>query len=295
MLSVRAARLTPSGEETVTLNKDVFIGQKLGDYVIESLLGQGGMARVYRAVDPNLNRTVAIKIIDPGIVGDPEYTRRFKREAQAVAKLSHPNIVSMVQFGLSGTIYFMAMAFIDGVDLDWLINDYLRDSRVIDYPDMLRIVTQIASALDYAHSQGVIHRDIKPGNIMLNRQGRAFLTDFGLVRDMTVPTLGEIFGSPKYISPEQAINSANAVPQSDLYALGVVMYEMVTGRVPFEVGRPNDIALMHIEEPPPLPSTFNPALLPAVEAIILKLLEKQPEDRYQTGAEIVNALRRALK
>jgi serine/threonine protein kinase len=279
----------------VTLMNDALIGQKLGDYVIEALLGQGGMARVYRASDPNLNRMVAVKVIDPGVAGDPEYARRFKREAQAVAKLSHPNIVSLVQFGLSGTVYYMAMAYIDGVDLDWLINDYLKDQRIIGAPDMLRIVSQIASALDYAHSQGVIHRDIKPGNIMLNQQGRAFLTDFGLVRDMAIPTLGEIFGSPKYISPEQAINSANAVPQSDLYALGVVMYEMVTGRVPFDVGRPNDIALMHIEELPPAPRQFNEALPPAVEAVILKLLEKRPEDRYQTGSEMVNALRQALK
>jgi len=279
----------------MTLKNDPFIGQKLGDYIIEALLGQGGMARVYRAVDPNLNRTVAIKVIDPGVVGDPEYTRRFKREAQAVAKLNHPNIVSMYQFGLAGTVYFMAMAFIDGVDLDWLISDYLRDNRIMDYSDMFRLISQIASALDYAHKQGVIHRDIKPGNIMLNRQGRAFLTDFGLVRDMAIPTLGEIFGSPKYISPEQAINSANAVPQSDLYSLGVVMYEMVAGRTPFNVGRPNDIALMHIEEPPPPPHQFNDLIPKGVEVVILKLLEKQPQDRYQTGADMVNALRQALK
>ena len=279
----------------MTLNTDPFIGQQLGDYLIESLIGQGGMARVYRAVDPNLNRTVAIKVINPGVVEDPEYTRRFKREAQTVAKLSHPNIVSLYQFGLSGTVYFMAMAFIDGVDLDWLMSDYLRDSRIMTYPDLLRIISQIASALDYAHGQGVIHRDIKPGNIMLNHQGRAFLTDFGLVRDLAIPTLGEIFGSPKYISPEQAINSANAVPQSDLYSLGVVIYEMVTGRVPFSTGHPNDIALMHIEEVPPSPRDFNPSLPPSVESIILKLLEKRPEDRFQTGAEMVNTLRQALK
>src|SRR3954466_9596813 len=125
----------------VTLMNDALIGQKLGDYVIEALLGQGGMARVYRASDPNLNRMVAVKVIDPGVAGDPEYARRFKREAQAVAKLSHPNIVSLVQFGLSGTVYYMAMAYIDGVDLDWLINDYLKDQRIIGAPDMLRIVS----------------------------------------------------------------------------------------------------------------------------------------------------------
>ena len=274
---------------------DPLIGQQLGDYVIEALLGQGGMARVYRAIDPNLNRTVAVKVIAPSAAEDPEYTRRFKREAQAVAKLNHPNIVTLYQFGLSDGVYFMAMAFIDGVDLDWLINDYAHDEKGMGYDGMLRIVSQIASALDYAHGHGVIHRDIKPGNIMLNRQGRAFLTDFGLVRDLTVPTFGEIFGSPKYMSPEQAINSATVVPQSDLYSLGVVMYELVTGRVPFSAPHPNETAMMHIEAPPPPPRHFNPSIPDTIETVILRLLEKRPEDRYQTGAEMVNALRQALK
>jgi serine/threonine protein kinase len=278
----------------VAVETDPLIGQQLGDYVVEAFLGQGGMARVYRAVDPNLNRTVALKVISPHVAQDPEYTRRFKREAQAVAKLSHPNIVSLYQFGLSGEVYFMAMAFIDGVDLDWLINDYSGENRSMGYDGMLRIISQIASALDYAHSQGVIHRDIKPGNIMVNRQGRAFLTDFGLVRDLAVPTFGEIFGSPKYISPEQAINSATVVAQSDLYSLGVVMYELVTGRVPFSASHPNETAAMHIEENPPPPHLFNPSIPGAVEAVILRLLEKLPENRFQTGAEMVNALRLAV-
>jgi serine/threonine-protein kinase len=279
----------------MALNNDPFIGQQFGDYVIEALLGQGGMARVYRAVDPNLNRTVAIKVINPGVGEDPEYTRRFKREAQAVAKLSHPNIVSIYQFGESDKGYFMAMAFIDGVDLDWLIKDYRRENRVMGPNDLLRIIGQVVSALDYAHGQGVIHRDIKPSNIMVNNQGRAFLTDFGLVRDIAIPTLGEIFGSPKYISPEQALNSANAVPQSDLYSLGVVLYELVTGHIPFNAEHPNDIALMHVRDDPPPPRRFNSVLPAAVEAVILKLLEKRPEDRYPSGAEMVNALRQAIK
>lgn len=279
----------------MTTNDDPFIGQQFGDYVIEALLGKGGMARVYRGVDPNLNRVAAIKVIEPGVAEDPEYTRRFKREAQAIARLSHPNIVSLYQFGLSGTVYFMAMAFIDGVDLEWLIKDYVTENRLMTYADMLRILTQIASALDYAHSQGVIHRDVKPSNIMLNTQGRAFLTDFGLVREMAIPTLGEIFGSPRYIAPEQAINSAYAGAQSDLYSLGVVIYEMLTGRVPFEAEHPNDVALMHITSDPPPPSQFNPDLLPGVEAVIMKLLNKEPRERYPSGAAVIEALRQALK
>jgi serine/threonine-protein kinase len=280
---------------THRISNDPLIGQQLGDYVIEKLLGQGGMARVYRAVDPNLNRVAAVKVIDPGVADDPEYTRRFKREAQAVAKLSHPNIVSIYQFGADQGIYYMAMAFIEGVDVDWLINDYLQQNRLIAYDSVLKIVGQITSALDYAHSQGVIHRDIKPGNIMVTSQGRAYLTDFGLVRDMAIPTLGEIFGSPDYISPEQAINSAKAVPQSDLYSLGVVIYQMMTGRLPFIGKDPNEVAIMHIEQPLPPPRQFNPTLTPAIEVVIMTALSKQIADRYQTGAEMFSALRQAVK
>ena len=276
-------------------NDDPFIGQQFGDYVIETLLGKGGMARVYRAHDPNLDRIAAIKVIDPGVAHDPEYTRRFKREAQAVAKLSHPNIVGIYQFGTVHGVYYMAMAFIDGVDVEWLIQDYRRERRQMSFDSLLRIVGQIASALDYAHGQGVIHRDVKPGNIMVTQQGRAFLTDFGLVRDMAIPTLGEIFGSPHYISPEQAVNSAKAVPQSDLYSLGVVIYEIVAGRLPFDNAHPNDIALMHIEQPPPSPQQFNPTLPPAVAQVVMKALAKKAAERYQTGAELFNALRQAVK
>lgn len=234
-------------------------------------------------------------MIDPGIVDDPEYTRRFKREAQAVAKLSHPNIVSIYQFGADRGIYYMAMAFIDGADVDWLINDYRRENRLISYEGILKIVGQITAALDYAHSQGVIHRDVKPGNIMITSQGRAYLTDFGLVRDMAIPTLGEIFGSPDYIAPEQAINSAKAVPQSDLYSLGVVIYQMMTDRLPFVGSDPNEVAIMHIEQPLPPPSQFNPALTPDIEAVIMRSLAKRVADRYQSGAEMFNALRQAIK
>ncbi len=275
--------------------KDPLIGQQLGDYVIQELLGQGGMARVYRAVDPNLDRVAAIKVIDPGVANDPEYTRRFKREAQAVAKLTHPNIVSIYQFGSANGTLYMAMAFIDGTDVDRLLKNYRRDNHSIAPDGLLKIVGQIASALDYAHSQGVIHRDVKPGNILVTAQGRAYLTDFGLVRDLAIPTLGEIFGSPHYISPEQALNSAKAAPQSDLYSLGVVIYEIVAGRLPFDHPQPNEIALMHIQQPPPPPRRFNPTLPAAIEGVIMKALAKKASDRYQSGAELFNALRQAVK
>ena len=283
-------------EKTMTtFTDDPYIGQQFGDYVIQELLGKGGMARVYRALDPNLNRVAAIKVIDPGVANDPEYTRRFKREAQAVAKLSHPNIVNIYQFGVASDIYYMAMAFIDGVDMGWLIEDYRRENRLMSYDSLLRIIGQITSALDYAHSQGVIHRDVKPSNIMVTTQGRAYLTDFGLVRDVAIPTLGEIFGSPQYIAPEQAINSAKAVPQSDLYSLGVMIYEIVVGRLPFESENSNEIAMMHIEQMPPQPRLINPTLSPAIESVVMRTLAKDISARYQTGAELFSALRQAVK
>ncbi len=276
-------------------NQDPLIGQKFGDYIIQTLLGKGGMARVYRALDPNLDRTAAIKVIDPGVASDPEYARRFKREAQAVAKLNHPNIVSIYQFGETRGIYYMAMAFIDGSDLAHVINQRRHDGAMVSYDAVLRVAGQIGAALDYAHSQGVIHRDVKPGNILVTAQGRAILTDFGLVRDMAIPTLGEIFGSPNYISPEQAVNSAKAVPQSDLYSLGVTLYELLAGRLPFEHENPNELALMHIGTPAPPLRQFNPSIPQGVETVIMQSIAKRVEDRYQSGAELFNALRQAVK
>src|SRR5579859_2108388 len=276
--------------------QDPFIGQKFGDYVIQSLLGKGGMARVYKAVDPNLDRLAAIKVIDPGVADNPDYTRRFKREAQAIARLSHPNIVSIYQFGVAANgMYYMAMAFIEGADLAQVIRNHHKDGATLSNEAVLRIASQIGSALDYAHGQGVIHRDVKPGNIMVTAQGRAILTDFGLVRDLSIPTLGEIFGSPDYISPEQAVNSAKAVPQSDIYSLGVTLYEMLAGCLPFESDNPNELALMHIGATPPPLHQFQPNVSPAVEAVVMRCLAKRVEDRYQTGGELFNALRQAVK
>lgn len=277
------------------MSSDPYIGQQLGDYIVQELLGKGGMARVYRAIDPNLNRTVAIKVIDPGVAEDPDYTLRFKREAQAVAKLSHPNIVSIFQFGLVGRTYYMAMAFIDGFDLEQYINNLGQVNQVMPFADILKVIGQMASALDYAHGQGVIHRDVKASNIMINKQGRAFLTDFGLVRDMDIPTMGEIFGSPETISPEQAINSAYAVPNSDQYSLGVVTYQMLCGQLPFHGTHPNDIAMKHIEETPPSLHKLNPAIPPQLEAVVMRALRKNPEERYASVTEFFNAFRAAVK
>lgn len=268
------------------MTEDALIGKQLGEYRLETLLAQGGMARVYRAVDVRLKRYVVVKVIDPPFHNDPDYIMRFEREAQAIARLDHPNIVRLYRFDEQDDWLYMAMQHIQGADLGTVLAGYRADKEFMQPDDVRRIIAEVCSALDYAHQKGVIHRDIKPANILLDQQGRTFLTDFGLALVTDVGTRGEIFGSPHYIAPEQAVSSAKAVPQSDLYAVGVILFEMFTGDVPFNGAEPLDIALLHMSEPPPVPRELRPEINPELEAIILKALAKNPEDRYQTGASL---------
>jgi len=277
------------------MTTDPLIGQRLGEYRLEALLGQGGMARVYRAVDERLRRYAVVKVIDPRFRSDAEYVRRFEREAQSVAQLEHPHIVRLYRFAEQGGWLYMAMQYIEGSDLAFVLNSYRADGAFIEAPDASRIVREVCEALDYAHSRGVIHRDVKPANIMLNRQGHAVLTDFGLALLTAVGTRGEIFGTPDYLAPEQAISSAKAVPQSDLYAVGVILYEMFTGQLPFHAREPLDVALLHINEPPRPPSEIRPEIGQALEAVILKALAKKPAERYPTGAALADAVAQALR
>ena len=249
--------------------EDSLIGKKLGDYVIQALLGRGGMSRVYRGYDENLQRYAAVKVIsgDFATTSEEEYTRRFQSEARAIAHLRHPNIVGVYQFGRWEGIYYMAQVFLEGKDLRQLLKDYEQLHKRIPVPDLLRITRDVASALDYAHEQGVIHRDIKPSNIMLEKKtGRAILMDFGLALTVQEGTMGDTFGSAHYIAPEQAMSSARAVPQSDLYALGVVIYEMLAGSVPFDDPSVMSVALKHLNEAPPPLSTFAPDISPGGRA-----------------------------
>ncbi|MCL4239489.1 MAG: serine/threonine protein kinase [Anaerolineae bacterium] len=277
---------------------DLLIGEKLGDYTIESLLGRGGMSRVYLGYDEYLDRYAAVKVISTDLdeADEAEYARRFQTEARAIARLRHPNIVGVYQFGRSAGIYYMAQVLLEGADLRVLLKTYAERGLRVPAPEIARVVRDIASALDYAHEQGVIHRDIKPSNIILERMtGRAILMDFGLALSVPEGTLGDTFGSAHYIAPEQAISSAKAVPQSDLYALGVVVYEMATGTVPFDDPSVMSVALKHLNDPPPPPTVHNPDLPPAVEQAILRALEKDPERRFRTGAAFADALERAYE
>lgn len=271
------------------------IGAQLGNYEIEGALGQGGMGRVYKAWDTTLKRPAAIKVVQPNLSSDERYRERFEREAQAVAALEHSHIVPIYYFGKTQNLYYLAMKFVEGEDLGTLMNRYATAGEYLPVADIVRIVEGIASALDYAHRKGVIHRDIKPSNIMIDREGHPYLADFGLALSLSQGTIGDVLGSPHYVSPEQARNSANAVSQSDLYSLGIVLYELFTGVVPFDDPNPTAVALQHITKDPPPPRALNPDLSVQLEAVILKAISKLPEDRYQTGKELVENLRTAVQ
>ncbi len=280
------------------MSEDSLVGKKLGDYTILNLLGRGGMSRVYQGYDENLDRYAAVKVIssDFATTTEEEYTRRFQIEARAIARLRHPNIVGVYQFGRSEGIYYMAMVFLEGQDLRTHLNGYVERRTFIPVAEILHIARDVASALDYAHEQGVIHRDIKPSNIMLEKHtGRAILMDFGLALSVHEGTTGDTFGSAHYIAPEQAVSSAQAVSQSDLYSLGVVLYEMLAGKVPFDDPSAMSVALKHLNEAPPPMTLYNPQLPPEVETVIMRALDKKPEHRYPTGHELIDALERALQ
>jgi serine/threonine protein kinase len=281
-----------SGEEKV----DVLVGTRLGDYEIRGLIGRGGMARVYEGYDEKLDRRAAIKVIDTHHGRDDEMTQRFFREARAIGRLDHPNIVGVYQFGESNELYYLAMKLIEGKTLLHVLKNLRKRKKYLEPEQIVKIMEQLSSALDYAHSQGIIHRDIKPSNIMLSDDDRAILMDFGLTMQAdSESTLGTAFGTPRYIAPEQAISSHRAVSQSDIYSLGVVLYEMITGQAPFDNDSPMSLALSHITNPPPPPRSVRADLPELVENVVLKALEKRPENRWQTATAMVEALKKSYQ
>ncbi|MEO8394428.1 MAG: protein kinase [Chloroflexota bacterium] len=276
------------------MGADSLLGLNFDEYRIEKPLGAGGMAKVYRALDVKLKRYVALKVIAADFRSNSDYTARFEREAQSIARLEHSNIVQIYRFGEANGMYYMAMQYIDGADLGWLIRDYKNAGEMMPLGDILRVMQEVGAALDYAHGRDVIHRDVKPSNIMVDNRGRALLTDFGLALLGDVGTRGEVFGSPHYIAPEQTVSSANVVPQSDIYSLGITLFEMLTGDLPFTGGEALDLSIRHLSETPLPPSQFNTALPPAFDEVVLRALEKDPFDRYQTCGEFSDALRVAV-
>ena len=277
------------------LNQDPLIGQQLDEYELVSLLGYGGMARVYRGRDVRLKRDVAIKVIDAVYRADDAYRARFEREAQAIAQLEHPHIVRLYRYGEVSGLFYMAMQYIPGRDLHSYLAELKAAEEWLPALEAARLVRELCGALDYAHSKGIIHRDVKPSNIMLGEDGRSYLTDFGLALLSTNETKGDIFGSPHYVAPEQAISSARVVPQSDLYAVGVILYQMFTGQRPFEGAAPLEIAMKQMGELPPSPQEHRPELSQALTTVILKSLAKSPEDRYPNGNLLATAVEKVLQ
>jgi tRNA A-37 threonylcarbamoyl transferase component Bud32 len=276
--------------------KDPLIGRKFGDYKLTSVLATGGMARIYRGMDENLNREAAVKVHVAADVSGPDstLTQRFQREAKSVAVLDHENIIPIYQFGIQDSVYFLAMKLVKGHDLSWEMRRLKKAGEKM-YPALaLGILDQVAHALDYAHQHNVVHRDVKPSNILLSDNGRVILTDFGLVLSPAIDaTLGTAFGTPRYIAPEQAVSSHKALPQSDIYSLATIFYEILSGDTPFTGDSPMEIALSQINDDPPPIRSRNPDVPAAVEKEIMRALAKEPHDRHQTALEFVNAVRDA--
>ena len=270
-------------------------GKILGNrYEIIEKVGNGGMATVYKATDLVLKRYVAVKVLRDEFTTDEEFIKRFETEAQSAAKLVHPNIVSIFDVGIDNGIYYIVMELIQGKTLKEII---LEERGPLPWKWSVNVAIQIASALEMAHKNNIIHRDIKPHNIIITEDGIAKVTDFGIakaVSNSTITAFGKTIGSVHYFSPEHA-RGGYTDAKSDLYSLGVVMYEMVTGRVPFDADTPVSVALKHMQEEPVPPIEVNTHLPEAVNKIILKALKKDPMLRYQTATELLQDLRTALK
>jgi serine/threonine protein kinase len=269
-------------------------------YQITELLGQGGMATVYKGYREDIDRTVAVKVLPPHPGLDQQFIDRFKLEARTIARLQHPHILPLYDYGVEDDIIYLVMAYVSGGSLATLM-----DKGKIPLSEVERILREIAGALDYAHRQGVIHRDIKPDNVLLDNDGNVLLADFGIAKivagdggDKTNPALtqtGGLVGTPSYMAPEQGSGLANITPRADLYSLGVVVYEMLTGEPPYTADTPMQVVIKHITEPVPNPRNVNQDLTPEMENVIQRALAKRPEDRYATVTEFAEDFARATK
>ena len=270
-------------------------GKLLGSrYEIIEKIGNGGMSTVYKATDKILKRYVAVKILRDEFTTDEEFIKRFEGEAQAAARLTHPNIVSIYDVGVEGNLYYIVMELIQGKTLKEII---IEEKGPLPWKWSVNVAIQIASALEVAHRNNIVHRDIKPHNIIITEDGIAKVTDFGIakaVSNSTITAFGTTIGSVHYFSPEHARGGFTDA-KSDLYSLGVVMYEMVTGRVPFDADTPVSVALKHMQDEPEEPIEVNPNIPSAINKIIMKALKKDITLRYQSATEMLSDLRKALK
>lgn len=270
---------------------DKYSGKKLdGRYEIHELIGVGGMAYVYRCTDTIDDREVAVKILKDEFLNNEEFIRRFKNESKAIAMLSHPNIVKVYDVSFGDMIQYIVMEYIDGITL----KEYIGQQGVLDWREALHLTTQILKALQHAHTKGVVHRDIKPHNIMLLQDGTIKVTDFGIARltDTQTKTMTEqAIGSVHYIAPEQAKGSKTD-GKSDIYSVGVMLYEMLTGKLPFDAESAVSVALMQLQSTPVMPREINPGIPLGLEQITMHAMQKNPEDRYQTALDMLGDLER---
>ena len=266
-------------------------GRKLGRYVLSRKLGAGGMAEVWEAFDEGLHRSVAVKVVRDEIAGEAEYRDRFIREARLAAGLEHPRILPIYDFGTEAGITFLVMPLLPGGSLRERITGPMPPEEAID------CLASIAAALDHAHARGVLHRDVKPSNVLVDASGSLLLADFGLAKSTAVSSeltaTGMVVGTPAYMAPEQAIGRP-VDARADQYALGVLAFELLTGRTPFRSESPFAVLDKHLREAPPPPSTFVPALPSSVDAVLARALSKQPQERFATCREMVEALAGAL-
>src|SRR4051812_42267177 len=270
------------------------VGDVLSDrYELEELVGTGGMSSVFRAHDRLLDRKVALKILHEQYTADEDYVERFKREARSVAALSHPNIVTVIDRGEHGERQFIVFEYVEGENLKRLIER--RGPAPV--ANALELAIQIARGLSFAHQQGLIHRDVKPQNVLLNGDGRAKVTDFGIARSLNVQhgmtQTGTVLGTSDYIAPEQA-QGQRVDEHSDVYSLGVVLFELLTGEVPFAGENFVAVAMRHINEPPPSVRARRSDVSPRIEAAVQRAMAKNPEDRFQTMAEFCRELEACL-
>ena len=279
-----------AGQEATWRAHDDLVGKSLGGCVINELLGQGGMARVYRARQKHLDRDVAIKVLPPFYASDQNFVDRFELEARSLARLMHPNIVVLHDAGDEQGLLYIIMEYVAGGTL----REYMTHSMSLR--EVTRIIKEVASALTYAHERGIIHRDVKPVNVLMDESKRAVLSDFGIAKVLATSAAltrsGAGVGTPEYMSPEQC-RGGTVDHRADIYALGVMLYEMLTGHTPFEADNYTALAHSHIYETPPPPSKYNPRISPAVQAVTLKALAKDPSERFQQAMDMAITLEQA--
>lgn len=260
-----------------------------GRYQLLERVGSGGMARVYKAQDRALGRIVAIKMLHESLTGDQGFLERFQQEAHAAANLTHPNIVTVHDIGQDRNHYYIVMEYVDGQTLKQIVRQYNQSGHPMPISRALDLTIQICTGIGYAHRADLVHCDVKPQNVLVTRDDRVKVADFGIARAMSEATLdrpaGQVWGTPQYFSPEQAAGEP-ATPASDVYSIGIILFELLTGQLPFSGDTPTALALKHIQEEPPAIADTNPTVPIQLDQIIQKVLAKEPAGRYRTAGQL---------